>query len=159
MIIEKIKKNRGFVILFAVTIASILLSIALGVANIAYKEVKFGTSGKDTNDAFFAADTGIECALFNDKPPSTAFAQSGSSGTAQCLGNTINLTGTFPSWNFIVSGLGSAGTACAKVSVYKIPSPPLTPTTNIVSKGYNTGDSLCASSNPDRTEREIDINY
>ena len=51
MIIKKIKKNRGFVILFAVTLSSILLAIALGVANIALKEIRFGTSAKDTNEA------------------------------------------------------------------------------------------------------------
>ena len=59
MIILKIKKNKGFVLIFAVTLAAILLSIALGISQIALKEIKFGTSAKDTNDAFFAADTGL----------------------------------------------------------------------------------------------------
>ena len=38
--------SAGFVILFAVSIASIVLAIALGIANIAYKEIKFTTSAK-----------------------------------------------------------------------------------------------------------------
>ena len=67
MMIKKIKKNKGFVILFAVMLSSIFLAIALGVSNIAFREVTFGTSAKDANDAFFAADVGAECALFNDK--------------------------------------------------------------------------------------------
>ena len=41
--------------------------------NISLKEIKFGTSARDTNDAFFAADTGAECALFNDKSTQTNF--------------------------------------------------------------------------------------
>ena len=50
--IKEIKKNkvypnretrRGFVILFAVTISSILLSITLGVLSVAFRELKFGT--------------------------------------------------------------------------------------------------------------------
>ena len=78
---QKNTKNRGFVILFAVTISSILLALAIGVANIALKEVKFNTSAKDTNNAFFAADTAIEYALFQDKPPSSAYVPA--EGTSQ----------------------------------------------------------------------------
>jgi hypothetical protein len=136
--IKKIKKNRGFVILFVVTLSSILLAIALGTANIALKEIKFGTSTKDTNNAFFAADAGAELALFNDKTPNF-----------YPIGTT----------NFIVSGLGS-GLSCAKVSVFKdnTTSPPSIITT-VISKGYNIGDAACLSSNPDRIEREIIVSY
>ncbi len=133
----KSKSGAGFVILFAVTLSSILLSIALGVANIALKEVKFGTSAKDTNDAFFAADTGIEYVLFNDKPPSIYTAP----GT----------------WNVTVPGLGSAGTSCAKVNVTKTGPPSIR--TTIISKGYNTGDSSCNPTNSNRIERELLITY
>ena len=63
---KKLKNKKGFVILFAVTLSAILLSIALGVSNIAFNEAKFSTSVKNTNDAFFAADVGAEQALFWD---------------------------------------------------------------------------------------------
>ncbi|TSC77702.1 MAG: hypothetical protein G01um101424_325 [Parcubacteria group bacterium Gr01-1014_24] len=145
MMIGKIKRNKGFVILFAFTLSSILLAIALGVANIALKEVKFGTSAKDTNNAFLAADTGIEYALFNDKPPASSFVPS---------------PGTKQSWNFVVSGLGGAGASCATVNVEKDNTNPPATTTAIVSKGYNIGDPMtCLSSNPDRIERELKISY
>lgn len=137
--------NKGFVILFAFTLSSILLAIALGVANIALKEVKFGTSAKDTNNAFLAADTGIEYALFNDKPPTSSF---------------IPAPGTSQTWDFVVSQLGGAGTSCAKVSVQKDNTSPPNTITTIVSKGYNIGDiATCSSSNPDRIERELKISY
>src|ERR1035437_11163940 len=74
MVKEIIKKNKGFVILFAVTLSALLLSIALGVANVAFREAKFNTSAKDTNNAFFAADTGAECALYYDKSTMSVFA-------------------------------------------------------------------------------------
>ena len=86
-IFNQIKNNRGFVILFAVTLASILLTISLGVSNIALREIKFSTSAKDTNDAFFAADTGTECALFNDKPP-TRFPVAGPATPLTCASAT-----------------------------------------------------------------------
>src|SRR3990167_1349437 len=103
--IQKIKKLKsGFVILFAVTLSALLLSIALGVANIAFKELRFGTSARDTNDAFFAADTGIECALLYDKSDQ---AQNAFTGTAimNCAGANIDVGGSDPLWNFVVAGL------------------------------------------------------
>jgi hypothetical protein len=158
-IIKKIKNKKAFVILFAVTLSSIMLAIGLGVADIALKEIKFNTSAKDTNDAFFAADTAIECALMNDKPPSTSFAVSGGSGQVQCLGGIINLTGSFPVWKFIIPHLGNPNN-CAIVTVSKdnTSKPPFI-LTSMVSKGYNIGDASCNSTNPNRIERELDINY
>lgn len=139
----KLQRSRGFVILFVVTLSSILLAIALGAANIALKEIKFGTSAKDTNNAFFAADSGAELALFNDKTPSNYPPPA---------------AGTSQSWPFVVSGLGSGGVSCANVNVTKNNTPPVI-TTTIISKGYNIGDAACLSSNPDRIEREIIVSY
>jgi len=140
----KIKKNGGFVILFAATLSSILLAIALGVSNIALKEIKFGTSVKDTNDAFFAADTGIEYMLFDDKPPSSPYVPD---------------AGTNQTWNTVITGLGSTGNSCAKVSIVKDNTNPPETETTIISKGYNIGDENCDSNNPDRIERELKVTY
>jgi hypothetical protein len=149
-----LQKNKGFVILFAVTISGILLAIALGVANIAYKEVKFGTSGKDTNEAFFAADTGAECALKYDSSVAANNAFTGSA-TMSCAGNSPTVTLVSASnWSFVVSGLGNTAASCAKVTVSKSGS-----TTTVDSKGYNVGDSSCASTNPNRVERELRLTY
>ena len=143
--IKKFQKKKGFVILFAVTISSILLSIALGVASVAFRELKFGTSARDSNDAFFAADTGAEYALVHDKSASSSY---------------VPAPGTNQSWSFVVSGLGSLGSSCAKVTVSKdtTTNPPYTYST-IISKGYNVGDALCDSSSSNRVEREIKLNY
>ena len=127
--------GAGFVILFAVTISSILLAIALGVSNIALKEVKFGTNARDTNNAFFAADTGAERALFIDKPP-------GSACDPPCASS------------FVISGLGSSGQSCVKVTIGKT-----VELTTIISKGYNIGNDSCNSTNPDRVERELKVTY
>ncbi len=160
---EKIKKNnKGFVILFAVTISAVLLAIALGVSNIAFKEVKFSTSARDTNDAFFAADTGIECALFYDKPPSY-FPITGPATSITCASNTVipTFSGT-PNvdvlYSFFITGLGNTNASCVKVSVSKIKSGSNILTTAIA-KGYNIGDASCNSTNLDRIEREIKTTY
>src|SRR3990167_9509283 len=133
--IKKIFKNKsaGFVILYAVIISSMVLAIALGVLDIAYKEIKFSTSARDTNDAFFAADTGLECALFNDKSTGDSFVEVGFSGEIVCRGGAITLNGSFPEWDFIISQLGSVGEPCARVNVKKDTA------TTITSSGYNNG--------------------
>lgn len=171
MKLSKIKKNSGFVILFAVTVSAILLAIALGVANVSLKEIKFGTSAKDTNEAFFAADTGAECALYNDTRAVNAFSTSmrgrGGMTTSQimCAGSRIDLNstptiGVVTSWSFVVSRIGSTNQSCASVVVTKDSSSGTT-ATKIVSKGYNNGgdDAGVCKQLPNTVEREIDLTY
>ncbi|KKP87370.1 MAG: hypothetical protein UR90_C0007G0008 [Parcubacteria group bacterium GW2011_GWC1_35_8] len=137
------KNNRGFVILFAVTISSIILAIALGVSNVALKEIMFGTSAKDTNEAFFAADTGAEFVLLKDKS----------------LFYTQPDPGNESSWSEIIPEInGIVGGSCAKVTIrkYYIAEDMVT---TVISKGYNVGDDLCTSTSLNRIEREIKISY
>ncbi|MBI3888489.1 hypothetical protein HY311_01715 [Candidatus Nomurabacteria bacterium] len=143
---KNIKKNKGFVLLFAVSIAAILLSIALGVANVALKEVNFGTSARDANNAFFAADSGSEYTLFNDK----------SSGSSY-----LPALGTTQTWNFVVSGLGSDGKGCAKVKVTKDNTSPPALLSSVTTDGYNNGGSIPGACTPVSTnvERELKITY
>lgn len=169
MIKRNLKNNKGFVILFAVTLSAILLSIALGVANIALKEIKFGTSAKDTNDAFFAADTGAECALNNDKPSSNHFPLTGPASQITCANVAITpvFSATDPNnsnavlYNFVVPSIGGSSVSCANVSVSKDPvtrSPSVI--TTVTSRGYNIMDNAsCLSSSPNRIERELIVSY
>jgi hypothetical protein len=151
--IKKTKYNKGFVILFAVTLSAIILSITLGIANIALKEIKFGTSAKDSSNAFFAADTGEECALFNDKSTSTIFVSSPPS--IICNNNSISVAESPVSvWKFTVPGLGSGGQGCANVTVDK-----RTSLISIVSKGYNIGNASCNSTSTGNVERELKVTY
>ncbi|MFA5791800.1 MAG: hypothetical protein WC884_02060 [Candidatus Paceibacterota bacterium] len=149
--------GSGFVILFAVTLSAILLSIALGVANIALKEIKFGTSAKETNEAFFSADTGIECALTNDKLTGSLFV-SPSNPSLVCNGTTIStLESPASYWSFALSGLNNNGQGCAKVTVDKTVSSAVT----IISKGYNKGGGVSGSCTIglNSIEREIKVSY
>ena len=168
---KKTKKNkeRGFVILFAVTLSSIILSIALGVANIALKEASFSTSARSTNNAFLAADTGAECALFHDRLIDSFFPVGGPTGgearSIVCGSETISVDydlvddpdeGNVDTYSFIVNDLGSQGDSCSiiKVEKWRDASPVKV---NITSKGYNIGAAGCTSTNPNRVERELII--
>lgn len=150
---KEIKKNNGFVILYAVTLAAILLAIALGVINIALKEVKFGTSAKDTNNAFFAADAGIECALVSDKSVTGLFV----TGNATLTCNGVSVTATeSPSsfWTFVLD-MNSTKQGCAKVTVDKT----ISSKTTIIAKGKNISDALCSTTTASTVERELKTSY
>ena len=162
------KKNNksGVALLFAILISTIILSIALGIISISIKGVQFNTSDKGTIDAFFAADTGIECALYNDKASGTTpFSESdGSAVNADCLlnGSHVIDTSVLNTWSFTVPSLGMNGDSCAKITVTKVfdPDHPLVvDSTKIVSKGYSTGDSNCNLIGISRIERVLEVNY
>ena len=56
---HKSQVTKGFVLPFAVLISGILLSIGLAVFNIIMKEVLLSSSGRESQFAFYAADTGL----------------------------------------------------------------------------------------------------
>lgn len=174
--LRKNKSSKGFVILFAVVLTSIILSVSLGLADITYKELSFGTSAKNTGDAFFASDTGIECALYYDfklvqSPLGDLVNPFGYNGgddlTLECAGTQFGFIepynpATGP-WKFILFNLGPSRQACVVVEVTKVFNGPgsLDDDTIIVSKGYNDGgDNIaCTSNSSNRVEREIELRY
>lgn len=68
-ILEKIKKMKaghsaGFVLLFAILVASIVSAAGLGISRILLKQIILTSMQRDSQVAFFAADTGLECARY-----------------------------------------------------------------------------------------------
>jgi len=156
-IILKIKNKKGFVLLFAVTLTALILSITLGVTNIALREIKFGTNARDTNNAFFAADVGIECAEYYDRGDINRFPVGGSATSITCAENSIAVELSSQNlWTFVVPELGSATQSCAIVTVDKTLQDGYV---HILSKGYNIGSPDCTSPNPNRVERFIEVKY
>jgi hypothetical protein len=60
------KKNRGFTLLISVLIASIMFSISLGISSIIRGEIFLANTGRQSQMAYYAADAGIECAIYWD---------------------------------------------------------------------------------------------
>ena len=82
-------KNRGMTLFIAIAIMSILLFISFAVVNITVKGTIFATFGRDSQYAFYAADSGAECAIYWDSKfdPSTFAVPVGASIT--CAGQTV----------------------------------------------------------------------
>src|SRR3989344_4309903 len=65
----KIKsKQQGVVILYAVLLVSVILAINLGIFNITYRQILLSSVARESEIAFFAADSGRHCAMFWDSP-------------------------------------------------------------------------------------------
>ena len=171
---SNLKTNKGMTLLIAVGVMGILLFISFAVINITIKGTQFATSGRDSQFAFYAADAGLECALYWDSKFSPSkFATSTPGYPISCAGNTISavnqtLQGTTTLarvggggdanstsvFSFVMNTGSSPGTQCAVVTVTKWYSGNVL-STYIRSRGYNT----CDTNNPRRIERGIEVTY
>jgi hypothetical protein len=143
--------NTGFAMLYSVLVASILLSIGLAIFNLTIKELLLSSLGRDSQFAFYAADTGAECALYWDFQED-AFATSTTS-SIECASTVIeNMGGVGYGTPSVFTIDFSPEPYCTTVSVTKYDSPKKTV---VEARGYNT----CDTTNPRRVERAIRATY
>lgn len=146
--------QRGFTLLIAVILASVALGVGLALLDIAYKQVVLASAARQSQTAFYAADSVMECALYYDQQMNT-FGYSASSGTVTCNGTnpatvTFNNGVTPRSRTFTIQCTGNTG-VLGMVTVYKDSNA----ATSIYAEGYNT----CDSSNQRRIERGLKATY
>src|SRR4051812_23803804 len=60
------QQKKGFSLLLAVLLGSLLISVGLGIFNLTFKESIISASGRESEYALYAADSGIDCALYYD---------------------------------------------------------------------------------------------
>lgn len=125
--------SQGFVVLFTILISSIVLLMALGITNIATKEITLSIQTRDAARAFFAADAGMECALYQDRVAGTF---SGTLAPFQCNDLPVSvLDDTSPVYTFYAS-VGVNNDSCVKVEIDKAFNGGTQ--TRITALGYNT---------------------
>lgn len=149
------KTENGYTLLFSVLISSLLLAIGLAILNISTKEVALSSAARESEFAFYAADSGAECAMRWDFQG--ALATTTANATVTCNGTTegavySNAGGV---WTVTLDDNSQSGkNPCFSVTVEKkYVSSNLK--TKIESRGYNT----CDVNNPRRVERAIKIEY
>ena len=59
-------RERGFTLLLAALVASVVLALGTSIFSLVQKEITLSSIGRDSQFAFYAADTGVECALYWD---------------------------------------------------------------------------------------------
>ncbi len=156
--------TRGFTLLISVVITSVFLIVSFAVINVALKQLILANTAQESQYAFYAADSGTECAVYWDLKNITSSFDPNSPGSITCSGQTIT-TGsqtvpTIPSQSSLIGGGGSNTTSifslnftkgCAIVRVTKAPSG----VTTINSRGYNT----CSTTAMRRFERGVTLTY
>ncbi|MDB5259753.1 MAG: hypothetical protein JWO73_961 [Candidatus Taylorbacteria bacterium] len=181
-------KEGGYTLLFAVLITSIVLSAALSILSISRKEFLLSVSARESQFAFYAADSGLECAAYQDlaeDPAPFAGTSTGALVSFTCTATTTMITPSFnayggstdkPATTTFAFSFPTGATGCASVIVqkdysYGIYTDPVTgsttPTTNVSttidSRGYNIGwkgSALdCSAPSPKKVERQLHLTH
>ena len=178
------KSKEGFTLFVAMIVASLLLAVGFSISNIILKQLLLSGSGKDSQIAFYAADSGEECAQFWDSKDSTGallsvdgpFATSTTLNTSNvtCGFGTVSASKTFmdnsATSSLVVNYSTSGYKACARVMIEKglttISSGESVPFTRITSRGYNSsattpiaGGFDCDTSDSRIVERGVIVQY
>ena len=115
------KLVRGFTIFFAVLVASLSLSIGLAIYDLFVRELLLSQTATQSQYAIYAADTGIECALYWDirfaslvpsDADGSAFATSSDwnrGGTADGLNTVTCNTQAIPLTSSVLTSLQPTG--------------------------------------------------
>ncbi len=147
--------NRGFALVISVIITSVVLAVGIALIDIAYKQVLLSSSAKNSQYAFYNADSALECALYWDQK-SNAFDYSAplASGSITCDTRAIsnyasNVSGARRVTTFDIPC--ATGGSSATITIYKQSSG----STDLYSNGYNT----CDASNATRIERGLKARY
>jgi len=159
--------KKGFLLVISIMIAAVVLTVGLGMASITYKELIIASYSKESQKAFYAADSGIECALYWDlrwNGNQSAFATSTviaskSTDIPKCNNVTLpDSSGTSPaSWPFSSNNNDATtnfqfslsdnelGEPFVEVTIAKVAQQPianpLVVVTTITSRGFNVKDS------------------
>jgi len=147
---KTINTESGITLYIALAVTGVLLLVMFAVINTSIKQLQFSSTANDSSKAFFAADSGTECALFWDvKSGSNPFATSTPLAPISCNGSSVNLTRSGATTTFSFTS-----DPCITVSVGKSYSNGSLKT-RVESKGYNT----CDFTNARRVERAIEVSY
>jgi len=144
LIIKRNYKN-GFTLLFAVIIIGVVLSVGLAIYTILMKEFKLSAFARESQTAFYAADSGYECMIYWDIK--RQMVSSTTPKTISCANQNVTVGGATTS----TISLNFENGTCALVTIYK-DNPAYT---KIESKGYNT----CNPSSAYRLERAVRATY
>lgn len=157
-----IRSAQGFALFYSVIIISLILTIAISISNITYRQTLLSNLAKDSQIAFYQADAGIECGLYYDVKQGSfplgmtlATAQTNLS-SINCGGNElvlmVNESSAVSNHDYFVYQEGTGNTLpCYKVVFDKVKTPGVN---TIDAHGYN----LCGEG-PKRVERALHVTY
>jgi len=154
-------------LLLAALVASIVLELGTAIFEIAQKQVTLSSIGRNSQFAFYAADTAAECALYWDFRFGYFATTTPSGVNPTCDRQPLNVTGRSSTYPYTITSqqidlFGDASPPsdyCAQVSVSKS----LDPTTQAIqttihADGYSTSCATIGTS-PDTLQRSVELHY
>lgn len=140
------KNKRGFALLFTVLVISVMLGIASGVSLNLVKNLILSSTARESQVAFYQADTAGECGLFASRYIDLDNLISNNT-TFSC--GDLSLEVSSPSSNkYVLSDSNVTTSPCFSIEIDKTSIPIV-----IKARGYNT----CENANT--VERGIEISY
>lgn len=157
-------KKRGFALLIAVIFMSVMLAFGLALASLSYKQQILASIATQSQYAFYAADAGLECALYADQQLGTLAYNSDPSAVAPAItcGGDLPISASILSqtaaqWVIFNRLSLDSGTRCADITAYK---PSASGVTYIFSQGYDVSCSTVTSPGGARfVARGINVHY
>lgn len=150
------RPQRGFTLLVAIILSSVMLALALALLDVTYKQVLLSSTAKQSQFAFYAADSALECVLYYDQRFDAFGTNPNHVSTVSCNGQDISFTSTGATpkvTTFTIPCAAGAGTEQARVEIYKgYP-------TGDPSRLYATGYSSCSPDDGRRIERGVRVLY
>ena len=160
------KAMKGVTLLVAVILSSVVLSVALALLDVAYKQQLLASTSKQSQYAFYSGDSAMECALYFDQQQN-AFDFTSPLPSSSIVCNNLPVTGYMST--VAASGGGSLRTTTFNVTCTG--SDVSGTVTVIKSDGtavcsgtrhtciYSTGYSSCTATDPRRIERGLKVLY
>lgn len=167
--------SRGFTLLLAALVSSVVLALGAAIYGLVVKELELSGLGRDSQFAFFAADTAAECALYWDVRYQY-FGQTAPIGVnppqPQCASQSLNpavTQGVRTAYPYTMSFTYAPGGYCVEVYVQKCNGPiatdgTCTPSgtnqvhTRIHADGYST-DCASKSTATRVLQRSVELRY
>ncbi|HVW82497.1 MAG TPA: hypothetical protein VHC68_00920 [Candidatus Paceibacterota bacterium] len=160
--------SRGFTLLIAMIFVGVVLAFAATLGALGYKQSILAGNAIQSQYAFYAADAGLECLLYNDQGPSQDLFDYANAGTqdvsASCNGTSYTYTVlayTPTYWALEAAQVAAAtSTSCADLTVYKYASTQSDgKTTYLFSQGYNLPCGAVTAGNGRLVARGLEAAY
>lgn len=159
--------QRGFTLLISIILATVALVVGLALADVAYKQVLLSVTTTQSQTAFYAADSALECALYYDQQfaafnPGIDFDQN----NIRCENRQVRYYSEIPYGNggqlttFTLTCPGyKFNERSADVTIYKEGSGATCSATGATSCLYTSGYNTCNENDPNRFERGLKVLY
>jgi Tfp pilus assembly protein PilE len=148
-------RARGFTLILALIFTSVVLTVGLALADVAYKQVLLASAARQSEYAFYAADSALECALYQDqKLDMFNYGTTTFSGSFICQNLTVNYSTSPPISNSRITIFNipcASGGSQASLSIQKNSNG----TAILDASGFNN----CNAADPNRVERGVKASY